>query len=327
MKTKVAVIVPNWNGLDYIEECLDSLENLTEPRTIIVVDNGSTDGSNELIKQKYTKVVLLEFKDNAGFAGGVNRGIKYAIKNGYKYIALFNDDAVAKKDWLTSLLKPMIDMDDLGIVTGKLMRKDKKHIDSTGDFCSIYGISYPRGRNEKDEGQYDKPEYVFGATGGASLYRVKMLEEIGLFDEDFFAYFEDVDISFRAQLAGWKVYYEPKAVAYHHVGGTSSKLGSFARYHSVKNIILLYNRNMPGMLFWKYKLLFFTQLARMAAGALRDKQFGAYLRGFFKGVFLLPKTWIARKRTMRSKKVSTKYINNILIHNRPPRPPKYRSIS
>jgi GT2 family glycosyltransferase len=244
------------------------------------------------------------------------------MKNGYEFVALFNNDAVADKNWLKNLLGAAQKHSKAGIVTGKFMRSDKKHIDSTADMLSIYGLPFPRGRNELDTGQYDNGEYIFGATGGASLYRMSMFYKIGLFDEDFFAYFEDVDISFRAQSAGWKVYYEPTAVAYHKIGATSSKMGSFPRYHSVKNLILLYNRNMPGLLFWKYKLRLLSQVARMFFGSLRDRQLGAFFHSLWTAFLLIPKTlWVRHKnKTLRTVPVSK--IDSLLYHGRPPRPPK-----
>lgn len=316
---KYFIIVPNWNGKKFIGECLESLKKQSTSANIVVADNGSGDGSVEYIKANFPKVHVLELDKNYGFAGGVNRGIEYAIKNGAEYIALLNNDAVADEKWLENLLQTMKKDNKTGIVTGKLMRSDKKHIDSTGEGYSVWGLPFPRGRNEVDHGQFDEPGEVFGASGGASLYRVKMLKQIGLFDEDFFAYFEDVDISFRAQLAGWKIIYTPKAVAYHHIGATSSKLGSFTRYHSIKNFILLYHKNMPLPLFVKYWPLFMAQLIRMKLGSIRDGQFGAFLKAYFKSMFLMPGLVLSRIRMQRKRQVSVKYIGSILYHKRPPR--------
>lgn len=322
MKTKVVVVIPNWNGQDYILECLQSLEAQTLKPKIVVVDNGSVDDSVRIIKDKFPKVELLLQKTNLGFAGGVNKGIAWAIKHGFEYVALFNNDAVANKDWLKNLVKAGDSHQEVGIITGKFMRMDKKHIDSTGDFYTILGIPFPRGRNQIDEGQYDTGEYVFGATGGASLYRITMLKEIGLFDERFFAYYEDVDISFRAQLAGWKVWYEPNAVAYHHVSATTTKLGGFSRYHSTKNFILLFDKNMPGGLFWKYKPLFFYGLLRMLGGAVRDHYIGSFIKGLFKAFVLIPGTFRQRKKIQGNLKVSTEYIDGLLYKSKPPKIPK-----
>ncbi len=320
--TKVAVVIPNWNGADFIADCLRSLEKQSLKPDIFVVDNGSVDNSVKIIKD-FPKVKLLEFPDNAGFAGGVNRGLNRVIENTeYEYVALLNNDAVAEKDWLSNLVSAADKKQDVGIVTGKLMRMDKMHIDSTGEMYSRWAIPSPRGRNQIDKGQYDKGEYIFAASGGASLYRIETLQQIGLFDEDYFAYYEDVDISFRAQLAGWKVWYQPTSVAYHLVGATSSKHGHFARYHSIKNTILLYNKNMPGKLFWKYKILFFVRLAQMAAGALRDGIPHVYLKALFQGIFLIPSTLRKRRKIQSTRKVTPEYINQMLLSGLPPKIPK-----
>lgn len=319
MKLNIAVVVPNWNGEEYLSECLRSLEKQSIATSIIVVDNGSSDQSVEIVQKKFPKVELIILKENAGFAGGVNTGIKHAMKSGADLVALFNNDAVADSLWLEKLVECLVSYPSAGIATGKLMRSDKKRIDSTGEFYSTWGMPFPRGRNQIDNGQYNKAEPVFAATGGASLYRTKMLKEVGLFDENFFAYFEDVDISFRAQLAGWSVRYTPNAVAYHHVGGTSGKLGSFTRYHSIKNFILLYNKNMPGRLFWKYKPLFLTQLFRMFLGSLRDKQTATFFRSFVRAVVLMPQTLMARHTIQKRRKLSTEDIGRMLHAGRPPK--------
>ena len=321
MKTKVYVVIPNWNGEDHIAECLDSLTKQTQSVKIIVVDNGSSDDSVKIIKDNFPAVELLKFPDNAGFAGGVNRGIKEAIKQGAQYIALFNNDAVADKNWLKNLAKAAESNPKAGIITGKFMRMNKTHLDSTGDFYTTWAMPFPRGRNQKDTGQYDTPEFVFGASGGASLYRVNMLQKIGLFDEEFFAYFEDVDISYRAQLASWKVWYEPKAIAYHHVGATSSKLGDFTRYHSTKNFYMLYAKNMPAKLYWKYGPHFIYQAAKMLVGSIIKGGFVAHAKGVIKAFANTPHLIRERKRIQGSRKVSVEYIDSILYHGKPPKIP------
>lgn len=319
---KVYVVVLNWNGKDFVEECLNSLQRQTYKAELVVVDNGSTDGSVELIEKKYPKIHLIKERMNHGFAGGVNIGIKYAIKNNADAIALFNNDAVAKKDWLEQLVKTMTQNSSAGIITCKLMRSDKKHFDSTGDFYSIRGIPFPRGRNTSDKGQYEKMEEVFGASGGASLYRTELLNDIGLFDERFFAYYEDVDISFRAQLAGWKVVYQPKAIAYHEVSATGSKLGNFSHYHSNKNFYFLYLKNMPTKLFIKYMPSFAYQAARSAASSLVHLRLSSYLKAMFIVLLNLPSVFIDRRIIQSSKRVNAKYIDSLLIHSKPPISPE-----
>lgn len=286
---------------------------------VIVVDNGSSDGSIELIEKDFPDVQIVKLSENQGFAGGVNRGIEVAIEDGAEFVALFNNDATADPAWLGSLVKTAGENPDAGIVTGKLLLTDKITLDTTGDQYSIWGWPFPRGRNEKDSGQYDHKPEVLGATGGASLYRISMLRQIGLFDEAFFAYFEDVDISLRAQLAGWKVLYEPNAIAYHRLSATSNKMRvGFTRYHTAKNFILLYNKNMPGWLFWKYLPRYLTSLLLFFGSSIKRRQVMAYLKGVTVGTLKLPYAYKKRRRIQSNRKVSLKYIDSILYHGWPP---------
>lgn len=318
---KVAVVIPNWNGADLIAEALKSLEKQTYRADIVVVDNGSVDESISIIEKQFPKVALIKLPVNTGFDGGVNTGIKHALKSNYDAVALFNNDAMAKNDWLDHLVKAMNADKKRGIVTGKLLRMDKKHFDSTGDFYSTWGLPFPRGRNQADTGQYDTAEEVFSATGGATLYRINMLKEIGIFDERFFAYIEDIDIGFRARLAGWKVWYEPKAEAYHHVSATSSKLGSFSRYHWAKNSLITYFKDMPGWLFWKYLPLFTLQTIRFGISSTLRGGLWAYLRGTGAFLLLMPGVLRDRQHIQRSRKISISEIDELLYHGRPPRIP------
>jgi GT2 family glycosyltransferase len=322
MKNLVYCVVPNWNGKKLIGPCIDSLLKQTLVPRIIVVDNGSQDGSVSYIKTAYPGVEVIELAKNYGFAGGVNRGTEYALKKGADFVALINNDATAEPDWLTGLLKTAQENPKTGIVTSKILRADKKHIDSTGDFYTIWGLPFPRGRNEEDHGQYDKQLEVFAASGGASLYRASVLKKIGLFDEDFFAYFEDVDISFRAQLAGWNVKYEPSAVVYHKVNATSSKLGNFARYHSVKNFMFLYAKNMPTKLYFKYLPFFIVTWLRWLASSTVRGHFLTFAKAAMAAILLHFKTLKKRRQIQGLRKVSVKYIDSMLVHSRPPKPPK-----
>lgn len=318
---KVAVIVPNWNGKAYLGKALDSLLAQDLKPEVLVVDNGSVDGSVEHIKQNYPGVQLIELDKNHGFAGGVNSGIKMAIENDVDYVALLNNDATADKLWLQQLVRRVEANPKIGIVACKLMRTDKKHIDSTGDVYSVWGVPFPRGRNQMDTAQYNHSQEVFSASGGASLYRVKMFEQIGLFDERFFAYLEDVDISFRAQLAGWRVAYEPSALAYHHIGATSSKLGSFSRYHFTKNFFMLYVKNMPGVLFWKYLPLFLLQSARFAVSNTLRGEGLAYFQALSRAIINSPGVLKDRWKIQKTRKVTTNYIDSMLYKHRPPKIP------
>ncbi len=340
---KIVVVVPNWNGIDMIEECLRSLEAQTIEHAVIVVDNGSTDGSNSLIHHKFPHVELLEFSDNAGFAGGVNRGIRPALERGVDYIALLNNDAVADSRWLESLVGALESEPKAGAVAAKIQTQDGKRLDSTGDFYSIWGLPFPRGRGEVDGGQYDSAgsREVFAVSGGASLYRAEMLRQIGLFDELFFAYYEDVDLGFRAQLAGWKMIYEPKAVVRHYIGGTSSRIDEyqegedettkprpqdpdqnrpspFARYHSVKNFTYIYTKNMPGWLYWKYLPRFLTSWGLMMASDTRRGLIVTNLKANGTALAHVAAMFLKRRAIQKGRKMSTSYIDGILYHAFPP---------
>jgi hypothetical protein len=315
---KPVVVVPNWNGANSLRDCLDSLLAQSVSAHVIVVDNGSVDGSVELIKTHYPDVELIRHTKNKGYAGGVNPGFQRAIDLGADYAAPFNNDAIADKHWLEKLMDYLVANKHVGIATCKLLSGDGKRIDSTGDYYTVWGLPYPRGRGDLDINKYDDQIHIFAASGGASLYRVSMLEQVGLFDEDFFAYYEDVDLSFRAQLAGWKVAYVPGAVVYHQIGATSKKLKGFTTYQTMKNLPLLLQKNVPRpYLFrigWRFTLahtLFFLR-------AISRGQVWPAIKGDAVGTWLLLAGVKKRRTIQRAKTVSNEYIWGMLVHDLPP---------
>jgi GT2 family glycosyltransferase len=323
---KVYLVVLNWNGKDIVEKCLDSLKKQSPPVETIVVDNGSTDGSAEIIEKKYPVVHLIKKSKNHGFAGGVNIGIKHAIKNGAEAIALFNNDAIADKEWLAGLISTLDSDSKIGIATGKLMQLDGNHIDSTGDLYTIWGLPFPRGRDQAAENSYDKPEFVFGASGGASIYRTKMLKDIGLFDEAFFAYYEDVDISFRAQLAGWKIAYTPEAVAYHAIGATSSKISGFTTVQTMKNLPLLFWKNVPLQLAPKMFPRFLIAHSSIFFSSFFKGRGLAAIKGTLLSIKNIPHMLSVRRKIQKNRKVSSDYIWSILYKDLPPNAYKLRRL-
>ncbi len=323
---KVYVVIPNWNGAERIGACLDSLHTQTLEHQVVVVDNGSVDNSVELIEDYYSEVILIKNRKNKGFAGGVNSGIQYALDQKANYIALLNNDAVAEKTWLNSLVEFANEHPSAGIVTSKICDNKKTYLDSTGDQYTIWGLPYPRGRGEKYTDDYDTLTDVFGASGGASLYRAKMLRQIGMFDNDFFAYYEDVDISFRAQLAGWKVAYQPKAIIYHEISATSSKIKDFATYQTIKNLPWLMWKNVPWRLMPKILPRFSLAYAAFIFSALSRQQFKAAIKGVGVSLLLLPKKLVQRHGIQKNRNVSVEYINSIITHDLPPRARKLRNL-
>jgi GT2 family glycosyltransferase len=205
-------------------------------------------------------------------------------------------------------------------VASKLLRDDRERIDSTGDFYSSWGWAYPRGRDELDRGQYDALELreVFCGSGGASLYRAAMLREVGPFDEQYFAYYEDQDLGFRAQLMGWKARYEPSAVAYHRMMGTSGAIADFDRYHMLRNCIYVYVKNMPAPLHLKYLPKFLLALLLMAANDIRRRRLHRVLGAYWDALRHLPHVLRERRRVQASRRVPVQYIDSILVHPLPP---------
>jgi GT2 family glycosyltransferase len=320
------VVIPNWNGSDDLPECLDSLQAQTLQSHIIVVDNGSTDNSVQLLENRYPEVEVIKLKKNYGFAGGVNPGIKKAIKDGVSYVALLNNDATVDKNWLKNLMKFLVNNPRTGIATSKIYDGSKKLLDSTGEYYTIWGLPYSRGRGERDNKEFSDNIAIFGASGGASLYRVKMLQEIGIFDEDFFAYYEDVDISFRAQLAGWKVSYTPDAVAYHQIGATSSRLKNFLVYQTLKNLPQLMWKNVPWRLMPRVFPRFVFAYFMIWGSALARGQVWISVKGVTMSIILWPKTLLKRRKIQKNRKVSNFYINSIIVHDLPPGAGRLRTI-
>jgi GT2 family glycosyltransferase len=312
------VIVPNWNGKDSLKDCLDSLQTQSLKPHVIVVDNGSVDGSIQFVEEHYPDVELIRHSVNKGYAGGVNPGFRRAIELKAQYVAPFNNDAIADKQWLEKLVEYLEAHNHVGIAACKLLTGDGKYLDSSGDYYTVWGLPYPRGRGEADINKYDGQTEIFAASGGASLYRVSMLEEVGLFDEDFFAYYEDVDLSFRAQLAGWKVSYVPTAIAYHQIGGTSTKLKGFTTYQTMKNLPLLLYKNVPRRYLFRIAWRFTIAYTLFFVRAVSRGQIWPAIKGDVVGTWLLF-TGIKKRRVIQhSKTVSNEYIWSMIVHDLPP---------
>jgi len=321
---RVAVVVLNYKGIEDTLSCFDSLLKQTYQNFhIVIIDNNSDDGSIEKLKnleQKHNKLLtVIPNETNKGFAGGVNTGISWAIENDFPYVALFNNDAVADKGWLTHLMKSFRLNTMIGIVTCLLLHKDGKTIDSTGDWISKWGLPFPRNRNDNTK-IAPESEYIFSASGGASVYKTELFKEIGLFDENFFAYYEDNDVSYRAQLTGWKVYYEKQAVAYHNQGATSKRMpGHFAVKQTFKNLPLLYIKNTPKGLLLTVGIRFYLAYFLMLANAVAKGKGKAALSGYALSIFLFWRSGLLKRRIIqKDKKVSTDYIRSMLWPDLPP---------
>ncbi len=316
----IAIVILNWNGIKDTLACYDSLKKQSfKDFTTVIIDNGSLDTSvAELSKISDEHTTILYNPSNRGFAGGVNTGIDWAIKNKYDYVALLNNDAVVDTQWLETLVSAA-EKNSAGITTSLILHEDGKTIDSTGDFYSIWGIPSPRHRDEPSSAIPDSG-WVFGASGGASLYSTSILADIGLFDEDFFAYYEDVDISFRAQLKGYRVFFERDAIVYHKQGATSNKIPGFAVMQAFKNLPLLYIKNVPLGLILPIGVRFYFIYTLMYINAIRRGDGIHATKGVAKSIVLFwTKSLPARFSIQRSKSVSSKYIRSIISADLPPK--------
>jgi GT2 family glycosyltransferase len=308
----LSVVIPHYNGAHHLPPCFNGLRAQTYPHLeIILADNGSTDESLVLTRRDFPEVKIIELGSNMGFAGAVNRGIEQSRG---QIIAPLNNDTEVAPGWAHALVDTLLAYPDAGIVASKMLlidERDKLH--SAGDGFGTDGIPINRGVWQKDEGQYDHDTYIFGGCAGAVAYRREMLEVIGLFDEDLFMYLEDVDLNWRAQLAGYRVVFAPQAVVYHHLSATGG--GAVASYYTGRNTLFVLAKNLPGALFRRHWRAIITAQLRItleAVRAWRGEAARARLRGQLAGLWGLPK-WLARRRLVkRSKHVTDSYLEHLL---------------
>lgn len=311
---KVSVIIPNWNGKELLAVSLPSLNKQSYKNfEIIVIDNGSIDGSTDYIKKHFPGVKVIKLQKNIGFAPAVNLGIKAAAG---EYIILINNDTRIKKDCLKYLVKAADDHSEAGMVAAKMLNfYNPKIIDSAGDFIDAVGHANNIGLGEKDGEKFNKEGYVFLVTGGGGLFKKKAIEKVGLFDGDYFAYFEDVDWCFRAQLLGFKGWYEPKAVIYHIHKATSGRNKLFTEYLQFRNMTMTIIKNFPrALLFHDFN---WFKIILVNINTVRFLAMQGYLREALKAEFFvilkLPQLLRQRKEIQARKVVSDQYISENVL--------------
>ena len=302
----ISVIIPNWNGAHHLPTCLESVQSQTlREFEVIVADNGSIDGSLELLARDYPEVRVLALGENRGFAGACNAGIAAAQGT---YVALLNNDAEADPGWLSEVVAAFQRHPEAGLVASKMLLFDRRDT-----FHTAGGIPGNRGVWQKDEGQYDREEAVFSACGGSAAYRRTMLDQIGLLDEDFFFSCEDVDLAWRAQLAGWRCVYVPRAIVYHKLSATGG--GVTASFFDGRNFIYLLVKDYPSDL-WKIhrRAILRAQLglAQEALQAWRGAAARGRLRGMLTGIAGIPRMLLKRRTVQRSRTVDRSYLERVL---------------
>ncbi len=307
----IDIIIPNWNGKQFLGICLESLQKQAfQDFETFVVDNGSTDGSVEFVRSKFPEVKVISLTENRGFAGGVNVGIR--VTKG-ELVFLLNNDAFLEVNCLQELRKASKELPNVGFFATKMLFSEHRDvINAAGDSFGTDGRARNVGFGEPDQDQYNHATEVFGACAGAALYRRSLFENIGLFDEDFFLILEDVDLDFRAQLAGYRCYYIPTAIVYHKHSASIGRYSAFSVYHTSRNSLYVLLKNMPSLLLVKYLWKLYLGRQRLATDYIIHRQLRAYLTGEFRFFLTLIKMTQRRFVIQSQRRVSTNHINSIL---------------
>ena len=317
MTPLVSVVVLNHNGLRYLDDCLGSLDAQTyHPLEIILIDNGSTDDSANVVRRRHPGVRLFCLPENVGFAAGNNRGFQLA---GGAYLANLNNDAIAAPDWVAKLVEAAEANPDYGMFGCRiLLHEFPDRIDKAGHLMYWDGQNKGRGSGEPDGQQFSQATEIFFPDGCAALYRRSLVEDIGGFDENFFAYGDDADLGIRARLRGWKAYYVPDAKVWHHHSGTAGLFSPQKIFWVERNRFWLTIKSFPPGLLMLSPLFtanrFFWNLVYALAGKGAAGNFArrhslwrlgkTILRAYWDGLRRLAPMWRQRRRIRRSRRLS-----------------------
>lgn len=312
----VSIIVINYNNAPDTMACLRALENQTyKCFKVVLIDNGSFDNSvleiDDFLKGSRLSMItrFVGLGINRGFAGGNSEGLKYVTS---PYVALLNSDTVPDREWLGSLVTSIETHPDTGICASKLIVRDTEIIDSAGDGFSdaLKGFKMGEGQSSSN---FNNQEYIFGACAGAALYRRKMLEEIGFFDENFFLIHEDTDLNFRAQLAGWKVLYVPNAIVHHKVRSSIGVMSDLAIYHSLRNKELVRIKNIPSGIFLRcLPEIILEELLEFFYFAIKHNRFPLFVKAKKDAIKMFPRMWKKRKIIMKTIQVDNRYLLGLM---------------
>jgi GT2 family glycosyltransferase len=312
----VCIVIPNWNGKKFLAGCLDSLREQTYTHhEVIIVDNGSHDGSVAFLTENYPEVRVATFPHNTGFSVAVNRGI---VESYGEFVALLNNDTIVDPNWLFELVKGLREHPEAGSVGCKMLAYDDRSVlDGAGDGYRRGGLPGRIGHRERDTGRFDAPRYILGACGGAALYRRDIFDEVGLLDEDYFAYLEDVDFGLRAQSAGFKCIYVPTSIVYHlGCGTTGSGYSALVVRLSAQNNWNTIAKNIPAELLWKFlPQILYWQLYYLAVVVVRSGQLVPWCQGTYSAVTMLPRMMKKRERIQAKRKVSLRYLETIIFES------------
>lgn len=290
---QITVVIPNWNGRRWLPECLAAVAAQELPaREVIVVDNGSTDGSLEYLSAEHQDVRTISLTTNTGFAFAANRGLTAARAD---LVALVNTDVLLSPDWLARMAAALARDPAASSAACKMVSlNDSTRIYDAGDILRRDGVCEQRGRFARDDGRWDEPGEIFGACAGAALYRRAAVLEVGLFDERYFAYLEDVDLAMRLRLAGWTCRYEP-AVAFHAGEGSSHRLPGGHLFLVERNTLFLVAKAFPV----RWLPIVAYRQAAWAWHALLERRLHWHLRAAAAALKMLPAA-LRERRVLRN---------------------------
>ena len=310
----ISVVIPNYNGEGFLPECLDSLLEQSYGKTeIIVVDNASRDGSVKIVEEKYPDMRLVRLEENEGFSAAVNAGIE-ASKG--EFVVLLNNDTKAEPEFLAELHAALIEEGGAAMSAPKMLfARGPDTINSLGLGYSITGTNHDIGFGLKDGPHFGARKWIFGPCGGAGMYRRSMLDDVGPFDEDFFMYYEDVDYSFRAQLAGHKCVFVSAARVYHAEGASGETLPRPRNYYFARNSLTVIAKNFPRRLMFLYVHVILWEMIKRTGSALLKGDASALL-GYLAALGRLGSALKKRREIQWRKRVPDSYIENMLKSNR-----------
>ena len=307
----ISVIVLNWNGHQHLEGCLSALTRQTyDAYEVIVVDNGSTDVSVDFITENYPKVRVIPLTRNLGFSAGNNVGIQQSAG---EFVALINNDTEADSAWLSEGIGALQRNPEAGFIASRIRLFNlRNHLDTAGDLYFRTGYPGKRGWLMTDGLEFAREEWVWGACAGAAIYRRSMLDDIGLLDEDFFAYMEDTDLNFRAQLMGYKCLYVPKAIVYHKVSATAGRQSPQRLYWSHRNHWYTLIKNLPTSLWPLYLGQIIAAETLIMGAAIRTGRLGVFVKARAHVLCMLPKMIKKRQEIQQRRRVSVDYIDSLI---------------
>lgn len=314
MTPVVSIVVTNWNGCSWLDRCLGSLTGQTlKPIEIILVDNASTDGSVDFVEKAFPMVRIVRLPENRGHAGPVNLGFRAANPQS-RFLAKFDNDARAEPDWLEKIVQALGDDETIGSAAClTLDYHDSSLVYSMGDAFLKNGDSFNIGRGMVYRPELPSAKWVFGPSGCTAVYRRSALDRVGLLDEDFWAYHEDVDLSFRLQLAGYKCLYVPEAVGYHVGSATGRKFGDWAAFVSGRNRWFVLYKNLPSSLWLRFAWPLARRQAQVLWWALKgNAESRVRCRGALSSLCYLPrelrKRWaIQRTRRLNARELASMF--------------------